>query len=408
MKLNVCMLLGYRYNPRMQIPPDVGIPSYITKFNHRVTWILSSEEMVKILETTFDEVHIFVIPYKYRKKFLKVIDKILYLFRRFFFMYKNFKVENYNLIFARSSVFDGLLAICLKKKYNIPFVFEMENPIEQNWVTFNFDSKHGYIWNLIEKVDSIIMMYILHEADLILPVGRFMMDYLSKKGIEESKMMNLPQGMNLNRFSSMNENEIKKKYGLENSKVVIYVGSMSKLRHLDVIIHAFSKINERTGIKLLMVGDGDDKKHLEELAKDLGIENEVIFTGWIYDFDVPNFIAVADVGVSPILPLEIYKVSCPIKMIEYMAMGKPIVANEEIPEQKVVLQETGCGILVKFDADSFAIAITKLLDNLELAKEMGAKGKDWVIKNRSYEILARQLENRYYDLITKRTHLGKT
>jgi glycosyltransferase involved in cell wall biosynthesis len=80
-------------------------------------------------------------------------------------------------------------------------------------------------------------------------------------------------------------------------------------------------------------------------------------------------------------------------------MGKPVVANEEIPEQKVAIQENGGGILVKFEAESFANGIIKLLDNLELAKEMGAKGREWVTKNRSYEILARKLEKRYFEVL---------
>ena len=401
MKINVCMLLGYRYNPRMQIPPDVGIPSYITNFGHDVAWVLSSEETEEVCEATFSGARVFVVPCRYYGEgFLKVVTKALYAFRRMFFISKNFKQENYNLIFARSAVLDGFLALYLKRRYNVPFVFEMENPIEQKWVTYKFYSKYKYFWYFISTINAYLMMYILRKADLVLPVGRFMMDYLTKRGIEKSKMMNLPQGGNLNRFLTANGNEIRKKYRLEDSKVVIYVGTMSKLRHLDVLVYALSEINERRqAVKLLMVGDGDDKAHLEELANELGIENNVIFTGVVYDYEVPNFIAAADIGLSPVPPLDIYKVSCPIKMIEYMVMGKPVVANEEIPEQKVAIQENGGGILVKFEAESFANGIIKLIDDLELAKEMGAKGREWVTKNRSYEMLARQLEERYFEVL---------
>lgn len=405
MKINVCMLLGLRYDKKMQIPPDVGIPTHITKFGHSVTWMLSSEEIKEVQETTFNDIRVFVVPYiLYFEGILKVFSRALYDFRRVRFVFKNFKQENYNLIFARLNAFDGLLALYLKRRYNVPFVFEMENPIEQSWETRKFYySKHKCFWYFVSKIEAYLTMHILHKADLVLPIGRFMMDYLAKRGIERSKMMNLPHGVILNKFSNANGDEIRKRYRIEQSNVIIYVGTMDKLRHLNVLIHAFSKVREKKeNVKLLMVGDGTDKSNLEKLANDLGIKDDVIFTGQVHQNEVPNFIAVADIGVSQIPPLNFYKVSCPIKMVEYMAMGKPVVANEEIPEQKEVIGETKGGIIVKFEDESFANGIVKLLDNPEMAKEMGVKGHEWILKNRSYEILARQLEERYFELLAKK------
>ena len=400
MKINICMLLGYRYNPKMQIPPDVKIPSYITNFGHDVTWILSSEEIKETLETSFNAVHIFVVPCKYSKGFLHIFSIVLYALRRKKNVSKNFKQKKYNMVFVRGYVFDGLLALYLKRRYKVPFVFEMENPIEQSYETHKFYSKHKYFWYFISKIESHLRIYLLRKADLVLPVGRFMEAYLAKKGIERSKMMNLPHGVNLNRFLNASGGAIRKRYRLEHSSVIIYVGTMDKLRHLNVLIHALSKIKEREkNIKLLMVGDGTDKTNLEKLADDLGIRNDVVFTGQVLQSEVPNFIAAADIAVSAVPPLDFYKVSCPIKMIEYMGVGKPVVANEEIPEQKEVIGENGGGILVKFEAESFANGIIKLIDDPKLAKEMGAKGREWVVKNRSYEILARKVEKKYFEVL---------
>ena len=114
---------------------------------------------------------------------------------------------------------------------------------------------------------------------------------------------------------------------------------------------------------------------------------------------VPNFIAASDIGVSPVPPFSFYKLSSPIKMFEYMAMGKPVVANQEIPEHKEILEESGGGVLVSFTSEAFADAIIELLDSPEKAKEMGRWGREWVVKNRSYEILARQVEARYLALV---------
>ena len=400
-RINVCMLFGLQYKEKMLIPPQIGIASYITNFGHDVTWILSSEEIKEVQETTFNDIRVFVVPCRYSEGFLKVITKAVYAFRRVKFVSKNFKKENYNLIFIRRSIFDELLALYLKRRCNIPFVYQMENPIEQSWETHNFYSKHKYFWFFISKIKAHFTMHTLRKADLVLPISKWLKEDFVKKGIERRKMMPFPEGIDPNRFSNTNEREIRKRYRLENSKVVIYVGTMDKMRHLDVLIHAFSKVRaNKENVKLLMVGDGTDKSDLERLANDLGIKEAVIFTGQVYYDEVPNYIAAADVGVSAVPPRDFYKLSSPIKLFEYMAMAKPVVANKEIPEQKEVIQESGGGILVKFEDESFANGIMELLNDSERVKEMGRKGREWVLENRSYEVMAREVEKRYFELLS--------
>ena len=400
MKINICMLLGLRYGEKMRIAPQIGIASYITNFGHDVTWVLSSEEIKEVQETTFNDVRVFVVPCRYSEGLLKVLTKILYALRRMRFLFNNFKKEKYNMIFVRDSIIDGLLALYIKRRYKVPFVFEMPNPIEQSGEWRKFHSKHKYFWYFISKIEAHLTMHILHKADLVLPTTKWMKEDFAKKGIERSKMMPYPNGIDTSRFSDADGEAIRRQYNLKDSSVVVYIGTLDKIRRLDVLIHTFSKVKKsRKDVKLLMVGDGTDKSNLEELANDLGIKDDTIFTGQVYSNEVQNFIAIADVGVSPVPPLDFYKLSSPIKMFEYMAMRKTVVANEEIPEQKEVIEESGGGVLVKFEAESFADGIIKLLNNPEKAKEMGVKGHEWVVKNRSYEILARSVEKAYLRIL---------
>lgn len=402
MKVNICMLLGLRYGEEMLIYPRIMIASYITNFGHDVTWILSSEEIKEVLETTFNDVRVFIVPCGYKGGLLKVVTKALYAFRRMRFVFKNFRQKRYNMVLAREGVFDGLLALYIKRRYKVPFVFEMANPIGQTWEFYKFYSKRKYFWYFISKIEAYLIMHILHRADLVLSVSKWCLEDFANKGIKRSKMMTLLMGIDPNRFINADGKEISGRYNLKDSKVIIYVGAMDKLRQLDVIIRAFSKVKEKKeNVKLLMVGDGTDKSNFERLANDLGIKDDVIFTGQIHSHEVPNFIAVADIGVSAVPPLDFYKLSSPIKMFEYMAMSKPVVANEEIPEQKEVIEESGGGILVKFEDESFANGIMELLNNPERAAEMGRRGKEWVVKNRSYDMMARKLEKRYFEVLDR-------
>lgn len=80
-------------------------------------------------------------------------------------------------------------------------------------------------------------------------------------------------------------------------------------------------------------------------------------------------------------------------------MGKPVVANEEVLEHKKVMDQSNGGILVPFLSEAFACAIIELLDNFDVTQEMGWRGKEWVVKSRTFDILARRLEERYIHLL---------
>ena len=402
-KLNICLLLPVSFDPNMPARPAITeiYGKYLPSFGHKVTWItpyIGKGERVH--EEFFKKVKIYAVPCPAASSLpLKIINLIFYLIKECKLLNNIIKEDRYDIIQARNRVFEALLALHIKRKWNIPCVFQYAFPIE-DYKLYRDDPEKRYLY-YFGKIENYIIKYILRKADFVFPISKWMEEELIKEGIPKSKMMPLPMGVNLELFSpSKDGKKIREKYNLNGLQVILYIGTMDKLRQLNMIIRAFSKVRtQKDNAKLLMVGEGNDKTNLEELASRCGIQNDVIFTGQVSYFDVPYFIAAADVCLCPVPPLSIYKVSSPTKMFEYMAIGKPVVANEEIPEQKEVIKESDGGILVKFDAESFAEAIIKLLGNPEQEREIGAKGHEWVVKNRSYEKMAREVEKKYYELL---------
>ena len=403
-KLNICLLLLDPFDPNFPSRPAVTeiYGKYLPSFGHKVTWITPSTESGNgVQEDLFNGIHVYMIPRPMGSSlFLKIFNRISYYIKEYDLLTIIFKEKKYNIIQVRNDVFGALLALHIKRKYNIPFVFQYSFPKEAYKVQ-KLEKRYSYYFG---KFEGYITKYILRKADLIFPISKWMEEELIKEDIPKSKMMPLPMGVNYELFSSKKDgSEIREQYNLNNVQVILYIGVMDKLRELSLLIHAFSKIREhRDNIKLLMVGDGNDKTNLEELSIKLGMNKDVIFTGQVPYFDVPYFIAAVDVCLSPVPPLSIYKVSSPTKLFEYMAMGKPVVANEEIPEHEEVIKESGGGVLVKFEAESFAKGIIELLDNHDKAQEMGGRGKEWAIQKRSYENMAREVEKRYFELLDSR------
>lgn len=376
----------------------------LPRLGHKVTWIMPAKGSKKeIQELPFGDAHIFTIPY-HTTSFLpeKVFAKLVFLWKERRLACRIIQREGCNIIQARNSIFEGLLAISLKRKYKIPFVFQYSFPVaEASLEKYKLDSSK--VRYLMARVERFVRPFVMRHAELILPISKWMGEDLARNGIARKKMLPVPLAVNTDLFSpTISGEQIRLKYNLNDSRVVIYQGTMDKIRHLDVLFYALALVKQKgQKAKLLMVGDGDDRTNLEKLARNLGLVDEVVFTGRVPYFEVPHFIAAADVGLTPVPPLDIYKVSSPVKLFEYMGVAKPVVANEEIPEHREVLEQSGGGILVPFTPEGFAIAMIELLNNPEKAVEMGQSGREWVAENRSYEILARRVEERYHQLLRR-------
>jgi len=406
LQLRICMLEPHPYRPDMFIDPTLTTSIHLANLGHQVTWILSSYEDRQVRSFFFKDVHVYLIP---RVQFLPgssvyvgIANKILDTLRRLRLIPKIIERENCNIVFTRGEEpSDGLIAAYVKRKYKIPLVFRLVDPLEQEWETWKLlNVKPRFVHYLIAKFNVLVKSYVMKKAALVIPSVSGYKEALVKKGIAASKVISSAGvGVDITLFSNQNGRNVREKYALSDSKLVIYVGTLDKPRCLNVLIQAFSKVKEERHSKLLIVGEGSDEENLKRLVYELGMREDVVFTGRVPQPDVPCMIAAADIGISPVPPFSFYQASSPIKVHEYMAMGKPVVANQEIPDHKAVLEQSGGGILVSFTAEAFANAIIELIDDPERAAEMGRRGREWISNNRTYEIISRELETQYQKLL---------
>lgn len=404
-KLKICILLPDFYDPGMPARPAVTeiYGNCFPRLGHNVTWITPGTGKGKeIQEVLFGDVRILIIPCE-TSSFppRKVLTTAIFLWKQSKLVSDLIRRRNCNIIQVRNNILQALIALYLKNKFRVPFVFQYSFPAAGAALR-KYRVKASRLSRVMGRASHFVLPFIMKHADLVLPISRWMFDELARNGIKREKMFPVPLAVNTELFSpTVDGRQIRLKYNLIGSKVLIYQGTMDKLRQLGVLFYALAKVKQkRRNVRLLMVGDGDDRADLESLAYNLGLENEVIFTGQVPYFQVSQFIAAANIGLSPIPPLDIYKVSSPCKLFEYMGVAIPVIANKEILEPREVLEQSGGGILVPFIPEAFAGAISELLDNPEKAIEMGERGREWVVKHRTYEILAQQVEKRYFELLT--------
>ena len=146
------------------------------------------------------------------------------------------------------------------------------------------------------------------------------------------------------------------------------------------------------------MGSGDSLENLRKMNRELKLEEHVEFTGYISDADLRANLSAADICLDPDPSSPLNDVSTWIKIIEYMAYGKPIVSFD-LKETRYSAQEVAIYVEPN-NEHRFALAIAQLMDDPALRKRMGAFGRDRVERELQWSIVGQNLAGAYRALNT--------
>jgi len=219
---------------------------------------------------------------------------------------------------------------------------------------------------------NIIIRYYLKHTDKVFAISSALKTALNQNGIQNVKV--IYNGIKAENWqvSLQKIEEFKKKHNLQNKKVIFFGGSLSGLKGGEKILQVMKVIVQHVPEAVLLVAgkkEGYTQKMLKSAQK-LGIENHVIFAGWLSDDPLKSAYFCSDLVVVP----SIYFDSFNLFNIEAMAAKKPVVGScyGGIPE---VVQDGVTGYIVNpFDIELMAAKIIDLLKNPQKAKQFGEAG----------------------------------
>src|SRR5260221_2268722 len=186
--------------------------------------------------------------------------------------------------------------------------------------------------------------------------------------------------------------------------LLAYLGVMNIQDGVEYALYALHDLVHKRGrqdVSLVLMGDGDNAAALRALAHELGLDEYVNFTGWTESRDVLRYLTVVDVGLSPDPQNGLNEFSTMIKTMEYMAMGKPVVALD-LAETRISAQEAAL-YAVPNRIEDFAGKIEMLLDNQEPRCKMGALGRKRIEEVLSWDYSKRDLLLAYETLFPVKT-----
>jgi glycosyltransferase involved in cell wall biosynthesis len=158
--------------------------------------------------------------------------------------------------------------------------------------------------------------------------------------------------------------------------LLAYIGVMGAQDGVDIaltVLHDLVHKRGRQDVGLVLMGTGEQEAELQALAHNLNLDDYVNFTGWLDRKDLLRYLTVTDIGISPDPSNALNDCCTMLKTMEYMAMGKPVVAFD-LPETHYSAQDAAL-YATPNRCTEFADKIEILLDNAELRQQMGASGR---------------------------------
>ncbi|MDZ4751941.1 MAG: glycosyltransferase family 4 protein [Flavobacteriales bacterium] len=289
------------------------------------------------------------------------------------------------------------------KKFGIPLIMEMNAPYTEEKIYLEGKSFFIQQSHAIEKLQ-------VQSADKIYVVSSALLGYFQKRYPDVvEKIVVIPNA--INPFKSYSNSAllaaIRSQYRIRSSEFVIgFVGSIFKYHGVDRLLEAYAKLTSdlpETQFRLMIVGDGMVLPELKKQASELGISAKVIFFGNVPHKDVYSYIEMMDIAVMA--GSNWY--GSPVKVFEYGAMSKAIVAPDNVPLRDVMNQGSE-GILVGEGASDVYDALRKLVSDNELRKNLAEAFHRKVVATYTWDKVASDIISNAEMLIQKKTiHTSK-
>ena len=302
-----------------------------------------------------------------------VLGSVLYLIR----LIPLVKRCHPDIVHAQAISPSGLFALALKKLLGMPYVV---------WC-------QGSEVYLPHRLSRGILRLVLSNADAVITLTADMREVVQR--LYKREIVTIPNGVELERYQGLPGEKIRQKIGLGvEEKVALFVGTLRPVKGVRYLIEAMDiVVRENRLARLLVVGDGEERGELENLAKRLGVAARISFIGRKPHRDIPDYMAAADVFVLPSL-----SEGFPLTILEAMAAGLPIVTTRVrgLPE---IIEEGGNGFLVEpRNHQQIAERLLSLFSNDKLAEAMGQSNRDKA-RGYSWQSIVERLEGLYRGLV---------
>jgi len=215
----------------------------------------------------------------------------------------------------------------------------------------------------------------------------------------------VPNGLDWTRFESLPpKGAMRKRLGLENQPIILFLGRINFKKGLDLLIPAFSEVAEHIDNAVLVIAGPDNDGYAEVVRKwtaEHGISAKVYWQEMLYGREVLEAYVDADVFVLPS-----YTESFGIAAAEAMACGLPVVISDQVNIWAEVVHSEA-GLVVKLDSQDIARAIRSIIEDKQLAKQLGNAGRKFAKRRYAYDRIVEEVTRMYETIISAKPPVSR-
>ena len=271
-------------------------------------------------------------------------------------------------------------------------------------VVYNVQDMYPDMAEKLELIRSKMVLYLLRGverlvyrlSDRLFVLSDAMKQNIMKKGVSATNIVVIPNPVNTEFIRPLpRNNRFSKRWGLDGHFVVMYAGNVGLPHGTEVIIQAAEVLKNAPGILFCFVGRGEYRHTIEKLAEVKRLDN-VIFIPPQPEEEVPNIWASASVSLVTYRK-GLSEDSVPSKLLAIMSSGRPVIgAVDEESEAYRIIKMARCGLCVEPEnPDALAGAIVHLKQNKARRKDMGSRGRDYVIRHCKTSVISSQYEEAF-------------
>jgi len=296
------------------------------------------------------------------------------------------------VLHAHSNHVNGQVGLALRQQFGIPLVYEARGLLEETWLSRTGGSASSDFYRLTREAETRVML----AADAVVILSESMREQLIGRGVPAERIHLVPNCVDA-AWTDAPQGDPDR-----TGPLTIGLGStLNAYEGVDVLIEAVALLRERgTDVRLVVLGSGPAAGEFAELAQRRGLGDAATFTGRVSRPELMEAYRGLDVFCLPRRDLPVTRLVPPLKPLEAMAMGIPVVASDLPPLRELLVGGGGedRGLLVRPDDPEALAAAVRTLTDAAQRRRLGYAGRHWVRETRTWAAAASTYDAIYHEL----------
>ncbi|HVG05596.1 MAG TPA: TIGR04063 family PEP-CTERM/XrtA system glycosyltransferase [Burkholderiaceae bacterium] len=288
-----------------------------------------------------------------------------------------------NILHAHSPVLNGVPTLRVGRKLGIPVVYEVRAFWEDAAVDHGTTREDGWRYRATRALET----YVLRRADAVTTICEGLRSEIIARQVPANRITVIPNAVDVEKFSGpiADSTDLAQQLGLQGKRVLGFIGSFYAYEGLSLLLSALPTIAARVPeICLLLVGGGPQEEELKKIAKQLRVEQWVIFRGRVPHADVERYYDLIDVLVYPRLSMRLTETVTPLKPLEAMARRRLLVASNVGGHRELIRDRQTGRLFTAGSIEALAETVIDLLGSPQNWEAMRSCGRRFVETERSW------------------------